>query len=128
MKEVQNSSNTSQNQTNNPKVGSRVQLYGGGCVTLITILVFGSTGAKIKYHGGGFIDHVLYYSSIIIGIFLIIGFLRLMKKIDERLEERRRILRRKSTIHPVVATNLAGAVAINNYSVPSFSLSSFLLC
>ena len=61
-------------------MGSRVQLYGGGCVTLITILVFGSTGAKIKYHGGGFIDYVLYYSSIIIGIFLIIGFLRLMKK------------------------------------------------
>ncbi|MGB1760939.1 MAG: hypothetical protein ACPHOG_09570 [Verrucomicrobiales bacterium] len=95
MKEVQNSYNTSQNQTNNPKVGSRVQLYGGGCVTLITILVFGSTGAKIKYHGGGFIDHLLYYSSIIIGIFLIIGFLRLMKKIDEKLEERRRILRKK---------------------------------
>ena len=95
MKEVQNSYNTSQNQTNNPKVGSRVQLYGGGCVTLITILVFGFTGAKIKYHGGDFIDYVLYYSSIIIGIFLIIGFLRLMKKIDEKLEERRRILRKK---------------------------------
>ena len=39
MKEVQNSYNTSQNQTNNPRVCSRVQLYGGGCVTLITILV-----------------------------------------------------------------------------------------
>ena len=128
MKEVQNSYNTSQNQTNNPKVGSRVQLYGGGCVTLITILVFGSTGAKIKYHGGGFIDHVLYYSSIIIGIFLIIGFLRLMKKLMRSSKSEEEYSGEKSTIHPVVAMNLAGAVTINNYSDPSFSLSIFLLC
>ena len=66
--------------TNNRELGSRAQLYGGGCGCIITVLICGSTGATIEYHGGDFIDHFLFYSSLIIGIFLLIWFKRLLNK------------------------------------------------
>ena len=66
--------------TNNRELGSRAQLYGGGCGCIITVLICGSTGATIEYHGGDFIDHFLFYSSLIIGIFLLIWFKKLLDK------------------------------------------------
>ena len=80
MKEIKPSNNNDQTPTHNRELGSRAQLYGGGCGCIITVLIFGSTGATIEYHGGDFIDHFLFYSSLIIGIFLLIWFKRLSNK------------------------------------------------
>ena len=80
MKEIKPSNNNDQTPAHNRELGSRAQLYGGGCGCIITVLIFGSTGARIEYHGGDFIDHFLFYSSLIIGIFLLIWFKRLLNK------------------------------------------------
>ena len=80
MKEIKPSNNNDQTPAHNRKLGSRAQLYGGGCGCIITVLIFGSTGATIEYHGGDFIDHFLFYSSLIIGISLLIWFKRLLNK------------------------------------------------
>ena len=80
MKEIKPSNNNDQTPAHNRELGSRAQLYGGGCGFIITVLLFGSTGATIEYHGGDFIDHFLFYSSLIIGIFLLIWFKRLLNK------------------------------------------------
>tara|TARA_B100000900_G_scaffold313033_1_gene271912 strand:+ start:139 stop:465 length:327 start_codon:yes stop_codon:yes gene_type:complete len=80
VKEIKPSNNNDQTPAHNRELGSRAQLYGGGCGCIITVLIFGSTGATIEYHGGDFIDHFLFYSSLIIGIFLLIWFKRLLNK------------------------------------------------
>ena len=51
MKEIKPSNNNDQTPAHNRELGSRAQLYGGGCGCIITVLIFGSTGATIEYHG-----------------------------------------------------------------------------
>ena len=74
MKEIKPSNNNDQTPAHNRELGSRAQLYGGGCGCIITVLIFGSTGATIEYHVCDFIDHFLFYSSLIILCFTQIVF------------------------------------------------------